>query len=247
MFACFLVLAGCLVPGQPPAPQHYRIDLRLRWSIDRPAVDTNQQRGTATEVAWISVTHPDDDRRALVVIDSLTTSGTGLMEMTFDTSVGRKARGVSYDVHLVDGKIQEPVTPSTQSPATASLAQAIRMLFPLVRTKAAIGDRWPDSSLVSSTGHGGTLSGVTVTQWRVTAIRHDTLVLVGATTGHSVVTGGMPSTSTRTGTETLIVAPGGSVWAATNEMEQDMINTRSDTTERIGAKGTASVTIQRIR
>jgi hypothetical protein len=249
MFAHLLLLATA--PATPPAapgPLHYRLEISATQDVDRTAIGLGRGGGGVKAVAWVAVTLQDTTggRLAHVVIDSMSVSGSGVMEESFDPSVAKSARGAWFHLYLVDGKPQGAAAPSLANPATDLCGRALRILFSPAKAGARVGDHWSDTTTTESSSSGRTSRGSTVESWRIIAAHGDTLSAEANAIGRRSVEGDeVNGTGLATGKRTLTALRDGSVVEATAQLNEGMLMASGEGAGVVQLRSTTTIYVTR--
>ena len=221
--AVLVAIVGTLF--QSPEPIHYRVTLKSDRHIDSTQNGDAGRGGTYNAVAFVTatITGTGAARMGHVVVDSVKCTGTGILSMAFDSSVGPRSRGTKYDFAI--GSHSEAIpTPSQSNILTNTLGQVALMLFPTVGLGAQVGTAWTDSLDTSPMSDPTDKQHPLLTRWSVIAAGADTLAVDGAVRGALSSSGGQTvSSGVVTGTRHIVVAAGRLRWQASETKQETMM------------------------
>lgn len=224
-----LIAGGPIGPDRvPQAPQRFKMDFNMTQSVDLTPVGQGVMDSEVTGSAFVALTMSDTVGGKLVhlVIDSVIVNATGMLAMQFPTEAMAAARGQFFHAYIVAGKVKGSVNPSLEgSPAMGLAAPALSVLFVGLADGKKVGDIWTDTTRTTPPADGSPgLSNESVSEWTVTAINGDVIVINGTQQG--TLSGepqpGQQLTGTVTGTAEVTSTPGGPAKAAKMRSEQKM-------------------------
>jgi hypothetical protein len=243
MLSSLLSVAVLLHPAASPAPLHYRLHVTGMRQYERD--DLSTVGGEFDVMAYVTTTDRDSagGRIGHVVIDSVRSSGTGLLSMTYDSSVGTASRGVWLDVSLDRRNGDASPVPSTRNPVTGVVAQYARAFFAPEHASLVAGGAWTDTLDVHTITETSSRSGPTITHWKVTALAGDSVELEGTIAGVIAVSGRVSATGVVLGQRTATLSHDGILHQGSLTTTQQMLLANQGATEARSGRGSTTATI----
>lgn len=250
MLAGLLVLATMAgVSPNASAPMRFKIDVKTVQEIDLTAMGQGKMPSDVSASAWITVTMSDTTggQLALVVIDSMTLTPTGMAAQNLPPDAAAGAKGAQFHLYIVDGKIKGPMKPSIEgNMAVGMVQQGISMLFPGAKSGLKAGDTWTDTNKVDTSTEGSTQNGSIVTLWKVASLEGDAYNLEGVVSGtmNAEQGGGQVNISSKqTGTTTVTTSVKGPASKALVSSKMDATIITPQVPDPISMIGTTMVSI----
>ncbi len=247
MYPLFLVVAAVLQPGVPAPALHYRLELTGTRQYQREHIGTDSASvgGDFTITAFIATTVRDSagGRIGRLLIDSVRCSGTGLLSMAYDSSVGQASRGVWLDVALDQTDETAPAAPSTRNPVTSTIAQYARAFFVPAHARLSAGGTWADTIDVHISAQNYSESGPTITRWKVVSVGPDATDLEATIVRMVAVSGRVSASGMVLGTGTVSLNRSGAVRRASVKTSQQLLLANDGATEARTGQGSTTATI----
>jgi len=185
MFALLVSLYTFITP-LPAAPVHYKL-------VNKSTVDLGMGGMppiALTMSAFVSITMTDSatGKVASIVIDS-STFDAGEMGAAIAAQMGDSPNGVTLHAYIINGKVQQQITPSTTNIQAMQLAPAVQLLLSGMRSAHA-GESWIDSTLADTAVSAMATKASLVTEWKASAGAAGAMQFDGTVTGTTSVGGG---------------------------------------------------------